>query len=238
MSINQIITDVWNEMDDETRRQELSHWRGVGKYADDKKWLSIGNRSVKRLGALRRFAKQRGPLSDQRPVMLEWGQGGGANAFAFKEVAEAYYGVDIAEKNLGEATRVLTEAGKPDLFRPVLLTGEPSEIVGQIEPVDIILSTAVFQHFPTKGYGYEVLKAMRAVCKDGALGLIQIRYDNGDSDFRANVSVEQYKDRFIKATSYQLDEFWSLCEDAGFTPQYLTEIAPKSHYATFALIAG
>jgi hypothetical protein len=238
MGVTETITSVWNGYDDETRRQELSHWRGIGKWADDRKWQSVGKRSVQRLQQLRRHTRNKGRLQDLQLNMLEWGPGGGSNAFAFRDVAQAYYGIDISEKNLGETARVMTEEGRGDVFRPVHLQDDPATISAHVtEPLDAFLSTAVFQHFPSKEYGADVLKAIRSVCREGALGLIQTRYDNGDHNFRPNSSVEQYEKRFIKATSYRIDEFWALCEDNGFEVLYLGELNAKSHYATYAMMA-
>lgn len=238
MGVTETITSVWNGYDDETRRQELSHWRGVGKWADDKKWQAVGKRSLQRFQKLRRHTRNKGRVEDLQLNMLEWGPGGGSNAFAFRDVAKAYYGIDISEKNLAETARVMTEKDRGDVFRPVHLQDDPSSITAHIaEPLDAFLSTAVFQHFPTKDYGFDVLKAIRSVCREGALGLIQTRYDNGEHTYRPNTSVEQYKKRFITATSYGIDEFWALCGDAGFEVQYVSELNFKSHYVTYAMVA-
>jgi cyclopropane fatty-acyl-phospholipid synthase-like methyltransferase len=236
MSTTETIKSVWDGYEDEKRRQELSHWRGVGKWADDRKWIGVGKNTVRRIYNLQRWLKTERLEKGGNASVLEWGPGGGSNAFAFRDYCEAYYGVDISEKNLTETQRMLKEAGSTDFFKPILLNEAPETVFASVrKPIDLFLSTAVFQHFPSKDYGLEVLSALRSISKPGTLGLIQIRYDNGEDKFSPITSLDQYKSKFITATSYQIDEFWNACNDAGFEVQYLAELNPKSHYATYYL---
>jgi len=227
---------VWNALTDEARRQELSHWRGIGKWADDTKWLGVGARSFKIIGRILRDQKVHRNFWSEKKTILEWGPGGGSNAFAFRDVAENYYGVDIAEKNLAEAARVVNEGGAGP-FRPILLADAPQSVPARLgAPVDLFLSTAVFQHFPSKEYGVEVLKAIADASRPGAFGFIQIRYDDGSKRFRANASVGDYSSRYIVATTYTIEEFWNLCASSGLKVLYVTDLNPKVKYVTFSLV--
>jgi cyclopropane fatty-acyl-phospholipid synthase-like methyltransferase len=170
--------------------------------------------------------------ADANYAVLEWGPGGGANLSAIREIASVIYAVDISAKNLKESGRILTEAGF-DAFRPVLLRDDMAAAVRQIEtPIEVFLSTAVFQHFPTKEYGIQVLKEVFSVMTSGGCGLIQIRYDNGNPKY-APKPVEEYAQRHITATSYAIDEFWVLLQETGFEPFAIHGVDPRVNYATF-----
>jgi hypothetical protein len=230
------IQSVWESLDDEQMRQDQSHWRGVGRWSDDERWLGIGRRSAERIALICSCLNKPPSVNTNPPVMLEWGPGGGANLVAFKHHAKRYYGVDISEKNLREAQRVVGEAGYPDVFVPVLLSGPPETVLGMIdEPVDIFLSTAVFQHFPSKEYGAEVLSVIHRLSRRNAIGFIQIRFDNLDPEYRPIDDIGQYKDRFITANSYRIEEFYDMCTQTGFRVLFLREINTEVNYATYYL---
>lgn len=232
--VQDAIVGVWNEHDDETHRRDQSHYRGVGRWANDEMWKDIGRSSVTKLRMLWRMLN-RPPATMKNLVALEWGPGGGANAFGLHDCVDRYFGVDISSKNLAECARVTESEGWAGYFHPVLLEGPPREAVGRIEPVDVFLSTAVFQHFPSRSYGVEALEAIRSVCKPGAAGFIQIRFDNGNERYSGISSIEEYKAKHIRATSYRIDEFWDHCQAAGFSPISVGSIRTANNYATFYL---
>ncbi|MFD1703708.1 class I SAM-dependent methyltransferase [Methylopila henanensis] len=226
---------VWDRYDDEARRAELSHWRGAGKWADDEKWRNVGVRSRRRLERLAALTGR--TLWDRPRAMLEWGPGGGANLFAFRDVAARYYGVDISQRNLDEAQRMIALEGYSG-FRPVLVEGEPAEVEAAVtEPIDILLSTAVFQHFPSRAYGLRVLRTMRKLAAPDAIGLIQIRFAD-DAHAAGEPDLADYARRFVTATAYGIDEFRAACGEAGFAVLKIDHINPNSRYATFYLTAA
>jgi hypothetical protein len=232
-SETQIVKGIWNELDDETRRAELSHWRGVGKFMDDRVWTSIGKRTKKNLEFFLRVKKRKW---DSVKVILEWGSGGGANAFHLCQFPSYYFGVDVSSKNLNEASRVCTQAGF-DNFRQILIDREPEDILESLEStkIDAFISTAVFQHFPSKDYGVRVLKTLNAACAANAIGLIQIRYDDGSERYSGNKSLDQYKSNYIIATTYKIDEFYEICESSGFNVVCMNGVNRKVNYITFML---
>lgn len=227
------ISAVWEHHDDEDYRRDQSHWRGVGRW-DEQNWENIGVATMRRVEDLY-FTAKRKWTEQHPPVMLEWGPGGGANLYAFADRTAKMYGIDISEKNLAESQRVLTE--KPDAsFVPIHLTREPSSVIDVIdEPVDLVISSAVFQHFPTKEYGADVLEAMYAVMAPRALGYVQIRYDDGTERYRPK-DLSEYRKQHITANSYALPEFWDLLRAAGFRPLKISNLNTKVNYASFYFV--
>ena len=84
------------------------------------------------------------------------------------------------------------------------------------EPIDVFVSTAVFQHFPSREYGGEVLRVVAGLLAPGGLGCVQIRFDNGREKYQQK--HEDYFARHLTFTSYPLDTFWSMIESVGLQP--------------------
>lgn len=83
--------------------------------------------------------------------LLEWGPGGGANLLAFAGSSRRLYGADISTKNLAECASVLAELDPSPEFRPILVGDDPTTVADAFdEPIDVFVSTAVFQHFPMR----------------------------------------------------------------------------------------
>lgn len=149
--------------------------------------------------------------------------------------ARHYFGIDILPQNLAEAGRQAGAAGLT-CFRPVHLAGDPAAVAGAVDaPLDVFISTAVFQHFPSKDYGAQVLRVLSGLARVGAIGSIQIRYDNGNPRYAPIGSLADYADRHITATSWAIDEFADLCAGCGLDVLYVNEIRTANNYATFAL---
>lgn len=233
MSELDIISSVWESHGDEAWRQDMSHWRGVGRWENDKKWQAIGARTVDLLDLA--AVHLRAPSPAVFGSVLEWGPGGGVNLFAMRNRCERYYGVDISRKNLVEADRMIQAEGVTELFHPILLTGEPNQVLETVPAeIDVFISTAVFQHFPNKQYGADVISVAAKLCKPNALGLIQIRFDNGNKNYEPIKDVSEYAQRPITATSYHIDEFWNLLSNSGFRPLFISALDSKINYAYFA----
>lgn len=229
-TVHDEITTVWEAHEDEHYRQDQSHWRGVGRW-DDQKWTELGQGMVHHVEDLHHTARRQWPA--EPPVLLEWGPGGGANLHALADRVGTMYGVDISVKNLEETGRVLAEIPR-SAFVPVLLDGDPGTVIASIDqPVDLFVSTAVFQHFPSREYGAEVLRTMREVMAPEGLGYVQIRYDDGTERYRPK-SVTEYRERHITATSYGLSDFWQLLHDSGFRPLAISNLNTAINYAGFS----
>jgi hypothetical protein len=229
-TVHQEITTVWESHDDEQYRQDQSHWRGVGRW-NEERWADLGQGTTQRLEELYHAAHREWSTAEP-PVLLEWGPGGGANLYALAPRVGTMYGVDISAKNLEETGRVLAEIPGSQ-YVPILLDGDPSTVVGAIDrPVDLFFSTAVFQHFPSQEYGAQVLEAVRQVMAPGGLGYIQIRFDDGKERYRPK-SLLEYRKRHLTATSYSLSGFWDLLADSGFRPLQIGHVNTKVNYAKF-----
>jgi hypothetical protein len=221
--------EFWSESESSARHQDLSHWRGIGRF-EEQVWRNIGESHFALFEQLCCLA---GTPPETMRTMVEWGQGGGANAIRFLQHFSDFYGVDISQPNLDECGRQLNEVGFTG-FHPVLIPAEhPESCLPHIPPpIDFFLSVAVFQHFPSKSYGVDVLKIAHQLLANKGLAIVQIRYDNMTDKFAPK--LKDYKKNAVTFTSYRLDEFWNICEETGFQPLFMT-LRPKVNYAYFLL---
>ena len=113
---------------------------------------------------------------------------------------------------------------------------DPSTVADAIhEPIELFVSTAVFQHFPTREYGGDVLRVVAKLLAPGALGCVQIRYDDGTPKYLQK--EDDYFARHVTFTSYQLDEFWDLIKSVGLRPLDISALNTKVNYARFSFVA-
>lgn len=217
----------WGESRAHTQRQELSHWRGVGRWSDELQWLAVGQEHRALIEAF--CGAQGRPIAGA--TLLEWGPGGGTNVLAFLPDARRIYGVDISQSNLDECRRQC--AGEHSArFVAVLLDGAAPESIADTvtEPLDLVYSTAVFQHFPSKAYGERVLRVLAKRMAPGACAMIQIRYDDGRVKYLSK--SRGYRKHAVTFTSYAIPEFWRLLEQTGFKPAHVT-LQPRNNYAFY-----
>lgn len=221
--------EFWSDSKSSERIQDLSHWRGVGRF-EENAWHNIGE---SHFAMFEQLCCLTGTPQETLRTMVEWGQGGGANAVRFSQHFTDFYGVDISQPNLDECDRQLTDIGFTG-FHQVLIDAEhPESCLPHIKtPIDFFLSVAVFQHFPAKSYGVDVLRIAHQLLANKGLALIQIRYDNMTERFAQK--HKDYKKNAVTFTSYKLDEFWGICEESGFQPLFIT-LRPKVNYAYFLL---
>ncbi|MBA2317859.1 MAG: class I SAM-dependent methyltransferase [Euzebyales bacterium] len=234
--VSATLRKVWEEHTDESYRRDQSHWKGQGRWSDEK-WEAVGQGTVKRLTRI--FGPHRPhPWLRAAPVVLEWGPGGGSNLHALAPHATVLYGVDISQQNLQETERVLRMQHPQVDFHAILLRENPAEVLERVlQPVDIFVSTAVFQHFPSQQYGADVLNVVGRLCAKGCVGLIQIRFDNGNPKYTSKDFAE-YERLHITATSYELSAFWDLCRAAGLRPVSIFDINTTNNYAYVAFTKG
>ena len=237
-NVHHIVASVWDGHQDQDYRKDISHWRGFGRWKDTEVWKKMGEKNLFEIRLLLHhieilfFNKIKPPEMSRKYNALEWGPGGGSNLLAMSAIAKKLYAVDVSKNNLDESGRVLEEI-KYDSYRPILLSDSIQSALECIdEPLDIVLSTAVFQHFPSGEYGLEVLRGLSAKMKRGGAGIIQIRYDNGNPNFIPK-SIQSYEKNHITATSYPLDVFWNELLSAGFQPLFIKDINNSVNYASF-----
>lgn len=225
------MTAVWDEHPDEDYRRDMSHWRSHGRWAQEK-WAAIGAETVATIRRAATIAGRDIPTG----ALLEWGPGGGANLSACAGQYQRLYGADISSKNLAECARVLAEHDPTPDFRPILVEDDPTAVARAVdEPIEVFVSTAVFQHFPSREYGCEVLRIVAGLLAPGGLGCVQIRYDNGREKYQQK--HEDYFARHVTFTSYPLDTFWNLIESVGLRPLDISSVTSKVNYATFSFVA-
>jgi hypothetical protein len=230
----QAAAQVWDNTSNPDYIKDMSHWRGCGRWADDMAWKAIGLKTLADIKFLLRMLNSSPSEEFKLNSILEWGPGGGANLYALAGVCSHYYGIDISTSNLEESMRMIRAEGYGHVYKPIHIKNEPSEVLTQgIEPLNLILSTAVFQHFPSKAYGEEVLNCMYKITAPGCLGVIQIRFDNGNPKYFPINGLGEYKKRHITATSYQIDEFWNILKKVGFNVVSIGGIAQKNNYCTY-----
>lgn len=230
--VGELIREVWEEHPDEAYRRDQSHWRGEGRWEADR-WEAIGRGTRQHLEAAFRM-RSRTASWPEAPVVLEWGPGGGSNLNAWADDASDLWGIDISETNLAETARVL--ADKPARFHPVVVGGDPSAVLEHVATqVDIFISTAVFQHFPSQEYGLRVLETVSHLMAPNGVGVVQIRFDDGTPKYRPK-SIEEYREKHITATSYPISEFWHHIRTVGLRPLAVSNINVKANYAHFLFV--
>ena len=226
----------WNAPGTELLNQYY-HWRGVGIFADDNRWLALGR---KNLELYQQFCGMMGVTRSPRCI-VEWGCGGGANAVHFAPLTETYVGIDVARPNLQECAKQLDAAGLPN-FKPVLIdVSAPETALEQItQKCDLFLSTYVFEVFPTPEYGLKVLKIARKLLSDGGMAIVQVRFSR--VSWSSQPKRFAYK-RYFGSNAYRVETFWDAAEKCGFSPQAVRLVLHESlndntDYAYFLLTAS
>lgn len=207
--------------------QDMAHWPGAGRWADLEKWKAIG---MGTLGHLKTLCILTGHSLPVRSL-VEWGPGGGANVVALESLTSRFYGVDISASTLDICGKVATQIGFAG-FSPICIDiAAPEQVVSQIpEPVELFLSTAVFQHFPSRAYTQRVLRiASRLLAPDG-VALIQTRYDDGSEQMRPKQG--DYSANVVQFLSFRVEEFWALAATCGFEP-LAVHLDPSVSYAYY-----
>ena len=214
---NKIIADsqhFWEKVSYKDQGGGDAHWRGNGVFKnDDRRWLAIGENNLR---LFQRLAGEQWLAMPRR--IVDWGSGGGANAVHFGPGAARYYGVDITQTSLDECQRQMAAAGLRN-FAPVLFQAlEPERVLDQIPgPCDLMLSTYVYEQFPSKAYGHRVSRITADLLAPGGLAFIQIKY----SDLTLNSQPYRwgYAQNMANMTTYRIEEFWSAAETCGLKPQ-------------------
>lgn len=223
------VYNYWSASESSDRKRDLSHWRGKGRW-DEEAWLEIGEINY---SFFKMLCKISNTPTDSIKRMLEWGPGGGANVIRFAKNIPVYYGVDISKSNLDECHKQVKNIYSPS-FHPILIEPlKPQDCIDKIEgKIDFFLSTAVFQHFPSRAYGIEILKIANNLLHKGKIALIQIRYDNMKLKYKSKTRA--YQRNAITFTSYRIDEFWKICDDIGLEPLSVV-LSTKVNYAYYFL---
>ena len=225
-----VLKSIWEKLPDEERRKQLSHIRGVGDWQDIELWERQGKKSLENIRNI--YRKLVRPIDGI--TVFEWGQGGGTNIAGVSSICNHFYSVDISESNVAEAKKIAKEYDV--LFSPSLISSEKDidNLPIKNNSIDVVLSTAVFQHFPSKEYAKKVLKAMHKTLKHNGIGIIQIRYQNEKFGKKSIKDMSEYVNNHIFSLLFTLDEFWELLKEVGFSPIQIHDInVGGKNYATY-----
>jgi SAM-dependent methyltransferase len=223
----------WNDPSDRSVKQN-SHWRGVGVFADDSRWLALG---LEHLQLYEEFARAV-DLKHSPKCIVEWGCGGGMNAVHFGRLADEFYGIDISESSLEECERQMTAVGLHN-FMPVLVdAADPEAALCRVQgPCDVFISTYVFELVPTPDYGIRILRIAHELLAPGGIAIIQIKYEGGA---KTRSRTWAYAKNLAWNATYRIEDFWQAAQRCGFMPKMVT-LQPKQllvndrNYAYFLL---
>ena len=207
----------WDSSESQQVVRELAHWRGEGRWSDED-WLEVGDFNIALiLKYLKGYAapEYRQDLSSK--VALEWGPGGGANVRILCENFAKVYGVDISASSLKECETQIKNLGFTNFYPVHIVPERPESVFDEIErdSVDFVLSTAVFQLFPSKDYSLRVLNVMAGLLGKNSFGLIQVRYFDGSK--KLEQKTDRYFENVVTMTSFTYEEFSKQLEESGFT---------------------
>jgi hypothetical protein len=93
----------------------------------------------------------------------------------------------------------------------------------------------VFQHFPSKDYAVDVLRALHAQTAPDAAGFIQIRFDNDNPKYKTIEDLADYKTNYTTSCSFTIDDFYMILQRQGFRVHAMTDINKTSNYITYFL---
>jgi 2-polyprenyl-3-methyl-5-hydroxy-6-metoxy-1,4-benzoquinol methylase len=226
--------NYWNDPSSSIHAQN-SHWRGVGIFADDSRWLELGRQNLAIYSDFARLANAPARLVN----IVEWGCGGGINAIQFAPLADRFFGVDISAASLAECERQMSAEGLTN-FVPVLIdSDDPEAAIAKVpDGCDLLISTYVFELLPTPEYGFRVLNVVAQILKPGALAMLQVKYS--ELDWKTQSRRWNYQKNMAWNATYRIEEFWSQSERCGLLPQAV-KLVPKQplvndrNYAYFLL---
>jgi 2-polyprenyl-3-methyl-5-hydroxy-6-metoxy-1,4-benzoquinol methylase len=211
---------LWDLSRYDERFRDYAHWCGTGRW-NESRWKAYGAENLQR--AFGYLSATGGPECVEAlrgKTALEWGCGGGANILSLCGHFSLVYGIDISLATLEECERGM-RSRRIDRFRKVHIeSARPETALSGIPAhcVDLAVSFAVFQHFPSPEYALEVLRTMGALLRDGAFGVVQIRYNDGSEKFRPKKG--DYTRNFITMTSFRNGEFEEMIRKADLKPLF------------------
>lgn len=200
------------------------------------RWAMIGRRH---LGMWENFARAAGI---ERPVktIVEWGCGGGANAVAFANECNDFWGVDVSKDAIEACKTELARSAPACVFHPVQIDVPSPEAALDVLPrnVDLFCCFYVFELLPSQEYGLRVLKIAQEVLRPGGVCFVQIKYYNELR--RTRPRRWGYSRSAANMTTYSIDGFWEMAGSCGLEAKQLTLLprppeVPDERYAYYFL---
>lgn len=207
----------WELSTSDERVQDQSHWCGSRRW-DRRRWFEYGDFHYHLIEHyLTRHAGPQYLESLGEKDALEWGCGGGANIRPMCRHFRSVYGVDVSHATLDNCERQIKGLNLHNFVPVYFLSENPESVLTVVESdtIDLVLSVAVFQHFPSKDYSSRVLKVMRQLMKKGGFALLQIRYFDGSD--KLSQKDRDYARNVVYMTSFTTEEFSNCVADAGLT---------------------
>jgi SAM-dependent methyltransferase len=202
-----------------------AHLPGSPVFADNPGlWEQMGETH---LALLRRSAQAVGQEAGRLGTLLDHGCGGGAITSKLAPFCDRVIAADPSPQALDQCARLVQEAAPATTLRRFMVNIEdPGSIRNVDEPVDWFVSTHVFGLHPSRQHSAEVLRAAFDIVRPGGAALIQIKYTDGSLLTRSR--TRRYTARTLaNMTTWQVPEFWSLCEEIGWEPENV-KIVEKS----------
>lgn len=214
--------EYWNHAN-EPDWQANSHWRGAPGFAEDDRWMAIGQAHLAMLDELAPpgWSGRNGSLGR----VVEWGVGGGANALAFASRASEFVGVDVSAQSLEEAGRQLEATGTPYVAVPTTVDDTTAAVTAIGPMCDVFLCLYVLELVPSREHGLAILDAARDVLRPGGVGLIQAKYRT--DSWRTRSRGRRYARNLANMTTFGIEEIWRACADRGLRP-HAVRLVPRN----------
>jgi SAM-dependent methyltransferase len=224
--------EYWNRTSDSETIQNYAHWFGTKK-GSAKRFARYGQRHWEKFVKLVKAAKQK-PTSYRR--MVDWGCGGGINTVRFAEHFKVL-AVDISAATLESCMKTCKEFGVEENVKPLLIScDKPYKVLLENRKFDFFISTACYQHFPSRRYGAHVTCLASLLLRFGGLALIQTRWNDGSAYYEPKEGKPYcHGKNAIRFTSYEIDEFSEVAKIAGFESLLPAELT-RPNYAYYYLI--
>ncbi|MBU3751971.1 MAG: class I SAM-dependent methyltransferase, partial [Mycobacterium sp.] len=189
-----------------------SHWRD-GSVFRDLDWFDVGGQH---LDLFRRLARTvEAPHRFDR--VIEWGCGGGANAVHFAPLADEFVAADISAASVEECRRQVNSVCDTRVREVVVDYESPESSVDSIGTgYDLLLCLYVLELVPSKAYGVRILEIAHRLLRPGGLAFVQVKYATATRSTRS--MRRRYVRHLANMTTYAIDEFWSVAQDAGLEP--------------------
>lgn len=147
--------------------------------------------------------------------VLDYGCGGGAITIPLLKAGCEVYSADISRDALNETISAASRHGLSEGLRPVKLdVRDPAQTIGAGRPYDAIITTAVFQHFPSREYSGLILGLFSQVSHKGTQAVVQMREDTGSEQFQPKTG--DYRSQAITYTSHTKEDFNLRCQLASW----------------------
>lgn len=218
--------------DDDRYWRSNSHFRGAPAFADDPTlWERVGRDHR----ALTQELARGVGWAVERPRVVEWGCGGGANAVAFAPDAGELVLVDLTDLTLREAADQVGRVSDVPVTTVRTEVDAPEAVLPQLGEVDLFLCFYVMELVPSPAHGRRILEVAARALRPGGLAVVQFKYDDGE---RGHGSRRRgYVRGLAEMTTWSIPDFWAMAAAAGLTPHQLALVPHNDLDDRYAYLA-